>query len=140
MATQIPPQDTPFGLQANVAAGLAYLFGLIGGLVMLFGGGTNRFVKWAAAQSITIWGIWIALWIVLDIATSLVHILGLLTLVLFPILGLVFFVIWIWTFITAFQGKEVEVPIIAGITRNIFRNIDTMGVGTPPAASPPPSV
>ena len=139
MASQLP-QDTPFGLQANVAAGLAYLLGIIGGIVMLLGGGTNRFVKWAAAQSITIWAIWIGIWIVLSVATHLVPFLFVLYLVAFPILGLIWFVIWIWTFITAFQGKEVEVPIIAGVTRNLFKNLDTIGVGTPPAASGPPPV
>lgn len=133
MASQPPTtQDTPFGLEANMAAGLAYLFGIIGGIVMYVGGGTNRFVKWAAAQSITLWGVYIAIWIALDIVTSLIHILALLDLILVPVLGLIWFVLWLWTFITAFQGKSVEVPIIAGVTRSIFKNVDTVGVGAPP--------
>jgi uncharacterized membrane protein len=135
MASQVP-QDTPFGLEPNVAAGLAYLFGIVGGIVMMLGGGTNRFVKWAAAQSITMWGIYIGIWIVIDLITSLIHILALLALVLVPVIGLIWFVLWLWTFIMAFQGKEVEVPIIAGVTRNIFKNIDTVGAGP----SGPPSV
>ena len=64
MALQAPT-DTPFGLQPNIAAGLAYLFGLIGGIVILLGGGTNRMVKFAAAQSITMWAIYIVLSIAL---------------------------------------------------------------------------
>jgi uncharacterized membrane protein len=120
--TQQPPSDAPFGLEPNIAAGLAYLFGLIGGIVMLVGGGTNKFVKWAAAQSITLWGGLIAIHIVWGILTSLVHIF----LVLFPVLWLIdilWLVLWVWTFITGFQGKEVRVPVVAGITESIFKSM-----------------
>ena len=106
-----PPKDTPFGLEPNVAAGLAYLLGVIGGIIMLAGGGTNRFVKWAAAQSITIFGVFF----ILSIALTFVHI-GILGLLLWPLE----IVIWLWTTITAFQGKEVEVPVFASITKSIF--------------------
>jgi uncharacterized membrane protein len=117
MSVSQPPSDTPFGLQANVAAGLAYLFGIIGGIVMLVGGGTNPFVKWAAAQSITLWGVYIVLEIALTFLTPFIHFLGL----IWMLVGLLWFVLWLWTFITAFQGKEVRVPIIADITSNIFK-------------------
>ena len=117
-----PPQDTPYGLQPNIAAGVAYLFGLVGGIVILLGGGTNRTVKWAAAQSITLSGTWIALWIVLRIVLGFVPVIGLLLLPVLMLLGLVFFILWLWTFITAFQGKTVEVPFIGGLTRQFFKD------------------
>jgi len=117
MSVSQPPSDTPFGLQPNVAAGLAYLFGIIGGIVMLVGGGTNTFVKWAAAQSITLWGVYIVLEFALMFLTGIVHILGL----ILPLIGLLWFVLWLWTMITAFQGKEVRVPVIADLTANIFK-------------------
>ncbi len=113
MALQAPT-DTPFGLQPNIAAGLAYLFGLIGGIVILLGGGTNRMVKFAAAQSITMWGIYIVLSIVLRYIP-----LGALVMLA---VYLIWFVLWLWTFISGFQGKEVEVPIIAGLTRSLFKS------------------
>jgi uncharacterized membrane protein len=121
MSVTQPPTDTPFGLDANVAAGLAYLFCLVGGIVMLVGGGTNKFVKWAAAQSITMWGAWIVVWWALAfLAHAWVFLpLVLLASIVLPILGLV---VWLWTFITAFQGKEVEVPLVAGLTRSIFKS------------------
>lgn len=121
MAQQAPP-DSPYGLQPNVAAGLAYLFGLIGGVVIYLGGGTNRMVKWAAAQSITMWGLYIAISIVLRFAAGLIPGLWLLVLPLIGIIGLVWFILWLWTFITAFQGKEVDVPVIGGLTRSIFKD------------------
>jgi uncharacterized membrane protein len=121
MSVTQPPSDTPFGLEQNVAAGLAYLFGLIGGIVMMLGGGTNKFVKWAAAQSITMWGTWFIVWWLLG---ALSHLWVFLPLILFvawilPILGLI---VWLWTFISAFQGREVRVPVIEGWTRSLFKS------------------
>lgn len=116
-----PQKNTPFGLEPNVAAGLAYLFCLVGGIVILVGGGTNRFVKWAAVQSITIWGLWIVIWWVLGMLGHAFIFWPLIVLAAFvlPILGLI---VWLWTFITAFQGKEVRVPGIAGLAESIFKS------------------
>jgi len=126
MATQPPTtKDTPFGLEPNVAAGLAYLFGIIGGIVIYVGGGTNKFVKWAAAQSITLWGAYIAyqiLVVIVDAMLGLTHLW-----ILFPIVGIVTLLVgilaliaWLYTFITGFQGKEVRLPIIADLTTRFF--------------------
>jgi uncharacterized membrane protein len=114
-----PQKDTPFGLEQNVAAGLAYLLGVIGGIVMLAGGGTNRFVKWAAAQSITIFSTFFLVRVVLSFLGAILH-LWVITLPLGMLVGLLWLVVWLWTSITAFQGKEVEVPVIGGITKSIF--------------------
>ena len=116
------PKDAPFGLEPNIAAGLAYLLGIIGGIVMLVGGGTNKSVKWAAAQSTTMWGLYIVIYFVLTFAYGLIgNVAGILWL-FSPLIGLVWFVLWIWTSITAFQGKSVEVPVIAGLTRSLFKD------------------
>ncbi len=122
MASQ-PTQDTPFGLDQNVAAGLAYLLGPVGGIVMIAGGGTNHFVKWAAAQSITLWATAVVLRIALSIVGSILHFL---IFIIFPVImlvGLLMFVAWLWTSITAFQGKEVRVPIVADLTTRLFASI-----------------
>ncbi len=122
MASQ-PTQDTPFGLDQNVAAGLAYLLGPVGGIVMIVGGGTNHFVKWAAAQSITLWATAVVLRIALSIVGSILHFL---ILIIFPVImlvGLLMFAAWLWTSITAFQGKEVRLPVIADITTRLFGSI-----------------
>ena len=120
-----PPKDTPFGLEPNLAAGLAYLLGLIGGIIMLVGGGTNRFVKWAAAQSITLWSTWIAAWIVIDIIDMFLGVAHLW--VLYPIMMIVSMLLsilgliaWLYTWITAFQGREVRLPYIADLTMRFF--------------------
>jgi len=120
MSITQPPKDTPFGLEPNIAAGLAYLVPIIGGVVMMIGGGTNKFVRWAAAQSITMWALWIVFcWVVSFVLISL-H----LWLFFFPIwtgLRIVGLILWLWTFITGFQGKEVQVPVAADLTRSIFK-------------------
>jgi uncharacterized membrane protein len=119
MSVTPPPKDTPFGLEPNVAAGLAYLFPLIGGIVMLVGGGTNKFVKWSAAQSITLWGLYWVIYFALMFVGALIHVF---VFALFGLLGLLWFVLWIWTTITGFQGKEVRIPVVEGITTSIFKS------------------
>lgn len=114
-----PPSDAPFGLAPNVAAGLAYLLGLLGGIIMLVGGGTNKTVKWAAGQSIVIWAIYVIIAFVIPIVTiatriSMIGFLG-------AIAAVIWFLLWAWTSITAFRGIEVRLPVIAGITAAIFR-------------------
>jgi uncharacterized membrane protein len=113
MSVTPPVKDTPFGLEPNVAAGLAYLFCLLGGIVMLVGGGTNKFVKWAAAQSITMWALYFVLWVIL----GFIHLW-----ILYPIIWLLWIVLWVWTTVTGFQGKEVRVPGIAELTTSIFKS------------------
>jgi uncharacterized membrane protein len=117
MALQTPT-DTPYGLKPNVAAGLAYLFGIVGGIVILLGGGTNKSVKWAAAQSITMWGLYIVLIVALSFLGYMAGFIGMIT----WLIEIVWFILWLWTFISGFQGKDVEVPVIAGITRSLFKS------------------
>ena len=119
MSVTQPPSDAPFGLQPNVAAGLAYLLTWLGGIIFLVGGGTNRFVKWSAAQSLTFWIIFFIGWFVIGFLAIFTHgILGL----LYPVWMLIGFVVWLWTMITAFQGKEVRIPLVADVTANIFKS------------------
>jgi uncharacterized membrane protein len=123
-STAQAPKDTPFGLDANVAAGLAYLFGVIGGIVMLVGGGTNKFVRWASAQSIVLWVVFILLRVILGFLWIPLWQAGLwsLYMLLSLVVWLAWLAAWLWTFITAFQGKEVRVPVVAGITDSIFKS------------------
>jgi uncharacterized membrane protein len=121
MSVTQPQKETPFGLDQNVAAGLAYLIPIIGGVVMMLGGGTNKFVRWASAQSITLWAAWIVLWWVISFIMIGLH----LWLFFFPVyivLRVLGLILWLWTFITAFQNKQVEVPVAADLTRNIFKS------------------
>jgi uncharacterized membrane protein len=120
MAIQ-PPTDAPFGLQPNIAAGLAWVFGLIGGLIMLFGGGTNRFVKNAAAQSVTLWGGYFVLIVLLNIIAGIVHALILIILPITALIGLVMLVVWVITSVMGFQGKDINLPVVSGFSQQLFK-------------------
>jgi uncharacterized membrane protein len=120
MSVNQPPKDTPFGLESNVAAGLAYLIPIFGGLAMMLGGGANRFVRWAAAQSIVLWAGWIVVCWAVNIAIIALHLWAFLVPV-WLVLRIVALVLWLWTFITAFQSRQVDVPVAADLTRTIFK-------------------
>jgi len=61
----------------------------------------------------------LAVWIVCGFAFAILgRILGLwLSFMLSPILGLGFFILWLYMIITAFQGKTVELPVIGPVAR-----------------------
>jgi len=124
MATK-PPSDAPFGLEPNVAAGLAYLLGIAGGIIMLVGGGTNKFVKWSAAQSITMWAGYIVFYIavtIVDMILGMAHLWPLIGIIgiISMLVGILYLVLWVWSFITGFQGKELRLPIFADLTTRFF--------------------
>jgi uncharacterized membrane protein len=109
---------TSMGMDANVEAGLSYLFSIIGGLIFYFGEKQNRFVRFHAMQSILFNAFWIVLFIVFFtvqsilyatiILTPLAIVLSCLTILLpFAILAL-----WIILMVYAFQGKYIKLPII----------------------------
>src|SRR5215469_1962001 len=108
---------TSMGMQANVAAGLSYLFGWIGGLIFFLGEKQNRFVRFHAMQSLLLSGsltlLYIVLWVV-DIVSLAAYasFLPLLFSGLFWLAGLAGFVLWIVLLINAFQGRSFKLPVI----------------------------
>lgn len=123
MSTQAP-KDTPFGLEPNIAAGLAYLLSWIGGIIMLAGGGTNKAVRWAAAQSIVLGVTYIIIFIVLSFLSVPLYMASWgLYLLIHYIVWLTWVAAWLWTTIAGFMGKEVRVPVIAGLTESIFKSV-----------------
>ncbi len=126
--TTPPPGPAPLGqtgLDPHVAAGLAYLFSFLGGIVFLL---TERepSVRFAAVQSIGVF----AVYLVLDVAYSLVFSLITAILSLTPaalpatavaltdlwrLVSLAFLILWVVLVVTAFQGRTVRLPVLAGI-------------------------
>lgn len=105
---------TSMGMQANVAAGLSYLFGWIGGLIFFLGEKQNRFVRFNAMQSILLYVAITVIYIVLGIVGAALLFSGLygLIVLLDSLVGLGAFVLWILLLINAFQGKYFKLPII----------------------------
>lgn len=116
--TTNPNGPTSMGMDANVAAGLSYLFSIVGGLIFYFGEKQNRFVRFHAMQSILFNAFWIVLFIVFFTVQSILYatvILSPLALVLTCLTFLLPFailVLWIILMVYAFQGKYFKLPII----------------------------
>lgn len=110
----------PFGLRANVAAGLASLFSIAGGVVMLGAGARNGFVRWSAAQAIVLWSLWFALWALFALfhlaAAGEPH---------WPygVIDAAAFAGWTVATVGAFSGRTVRVPVVAAVTRSLFGSL-----------------
>ena len=113
-----PNGPTSMGMDANVAAGLSYLFSIIGGLIFYFGEKQNRFVRFHAMQSILFNAFWIVLFIVLFTVQSFLYA----TVILIPVgfvftcltilLPLALLAVWIVLMVYAFQGKYFKLPVL----------------------------
>src|SRR6266487_4124145 len=113
-----PNGPTSMGMDANVAAGLSYLFSIIGGLIFYFGEKQNRFVRFHAMQSIIFNAFWIVLFIVLFTVQSFLYA----TVILIPVgfvftcltilLPLALLAVWIVLMVYSFQGKYFKLPVL----------------------------
>ena len=116
-----PPGVTPgpaaTGMTDNAASALCYVLGLITGILFLVLApyNQNKTIRFHAFQSIFLNVAWIAFWMVFNIVFAALHMFSLLF--LSPLIGLVFFVLWIYMIITAYQGKTVVLPVIGPIAQ-----------------------
>jgi uncharacterized membrane protein len=107
----------------NVASLLCYLVGFITGILFLVMEpyNKNRAIRFHAFQSIFLNVAWVAVYIVLGILTtalltvslSMFAVIGLLHLVI----NLAFLALWIYMMVSAYQGKQVELPVIGPLAR-----------------------
>jgi uncharacterized membrane protein len=108
------------GMSDNLAGLLCYLVGIITGILFLVLEPYNKskFVRFHAFQSIFLFVAWVGVWIVLGVFSAIMHvILGFWTVVslmglLHTLIGLGFFVLWIFLMIKAYQGQKFMLPII----------------------------
>src|SRR3984885_7418412 len=110
------------GLQANTAGALAYLAGIITGIIFLVIDPykSDRFVRFHAFQSIFFNVAWTALWIAWMIAGL---VLGAVTKGLFFILQVPIdlllmvggFALWAFLMYSAYQGKTTRLPVIGAL-------------------------
>jgi uncharacterized membrane protein len=118
MASSNPNGPTSMGMDANVAAGLSYLFSIIGGLIFYFGEKQNRFVRFHAMQSILFNAFWIVLFIAFFTVQSILYATVILTPLALVLTCLTFLlpfailVLWIILMVYAFQGKYFKLPVI----------------------------
>jgi len=124
------PTAASTGLAPNIAAGLACIFSIVGGIVFLILEKKDQFVRFYAMQALILGGASIAFSIALQIVSFiLIHIpfVGRLIAILLGLLGMVvglaFFAVWIVTILKAFSGKEWEIPYIGKIAREQLAKI-----------------
>ena len=102
--TQTDHGSTASGLDANVAAALAYAVGWVTGLALLFFEEENKFVRFHALQSVIVFGGLSVAWM---IALS-VPFLG--WIVAFLVIPPVSAVLWLFLMYKAYQGERYKVP------------------------------
>jgi uncharacterized membrane protein len=117
------PATPTTGLAPHVAGALAYVLGPITGVIFLMIERENRFVRFHAAQSITVGIVLIAVSIGLSLlgtVLAFVPVLGwIAALLLTLVLGFGSFVLWIMLIWRASQGREWEVPVAGPLARRL---------------------
>jgi uncharacterized membrane protein len=109
------------GLTQNVAGLLCYLGFWVTGIIFLLID-KRPFVRFHAAQSIVVFGGLTVIRILLSIVLSASLALWGLWSLLFTVLYLLGLILWIYLMVTAYQGRTVEIPLAAGIAKNIAGN------------------
>ena len=111
-ASSTPVAPVAGGLTDNVAAALCYVLGLITGILFLVIApyNQNRTIRFHAFQSIFMHVGCIVIVIGLHIVLAILHLWELYF--VSSLLWLVFFLLWLYLVIQAYQGKTVVLPVI----------------------------
>ena len=124
MAEQKNLGETTSGLPANIAAAIACVFPLLGGIAMLLLEKTNRFVRFYALQSIYFGLAWFILNVGIAILHGILHLfpligslLGLLLTLASGVVQLGLLAIWAYNIYQAVLGTEWEIPYIGPYVR-----------------------
>jgi uncharacterized membrane protein len=132
-----PAAVTTTGLAPNVAAGLACLFTIVGGVVFLVLEKKNQFVRFWAMQAVFLGGLILGVSIVVRLANAifgLIPILGKLLIVVLGVGNMVFGLAWLIAYVLAvvkaFTNQEWEIPWLGKLARQQLAKMDA-------AASPP---
>jgi uncharacterized membrane protein len=118
-----PPPAAAAGMTDNVASLLCYLVGFITGILFLVMEpyNKNRAIRFHAFQSIFLNVALIAVYIVLGILTTALLTVSLSMFAVFGLLHLVinlaFLALWVYMMVSAYQGKQVELPVIGPLAR-----------------------
>ena len=129
-ASVAPAADTT-GLAPNIAAGLACLFSLVGGVIFLVLEKRTAFVRYWAMQAVFLGGLGLAVSLMFRIAAVLLGYLpfvGWLLVILFSLLhlalSLALFVVYVITVIKAFSGREWDIPWLGKLARQQLAQTD----------------
>lgn len=119
------------GLDENIAALLAYVFGWVSGLVFYLIEKDSKLVRFHAMQSImfnalvlvlsvVLWIVTLVLFLVLAMLPDIMGtLMGLLTSLLWLIFSVALLVGWIMCLVKAYQGQFFKLPIIGNMAEKI---------------------
>jgi uncharacterized membrane protein len=104
------------GISDNAAGGLSYIT-IVPAIVFLIIEPYKRsaFVRFHAWQSIFLYVAWALVHILVEVVQNLVPTVVFLTLTLWQLVDLAFFVVLVIVFVSAFNGKRFMLPIIGGL-------------------------
>jgi uncharacterized membrane protein len=108
--------SNPPGLSDNAAAGIAYIT-IIPAIVFLIVAPfkNSSYVRFHAWQSIFFFVAWAVVHILVGVVQNFVPSVLFLTLTLWQLVDLAFFVVLVIVFVSAFNGKRFKLPIIGGL-------------------------
>ena len=113
-----PPRLVPAGMEENVASALCYVFGLLTGVLFLVLApyNQNRTIRFHAFQSIFLHIASIVVFIGLMIGIGILHLIPFLGtflgLILYPVAGFGFFILWLMLMYKAYNKERWVLPIV----------------------------
>jgi uncharacterized membrane protein len=106
------------GLDANIAAGIAYILTWLTGLIFYLIEKENRFVRFHAMQAILLGAAFFVIMIVMRILGA-IPLIGFVAGIASLVIWLAFLAIWIYCLVMAFTGKDFKLPVIGDMAANI---------------------
>ncbi|MGB9678336.1 MAG: DUF4870 domain-containing protein [Candidatus Ratteibacteria bacterium] len=91
---------------------LAYFFGWVSGLIIFLTEKKSDYIRFNAMQSIIFSGFFTIIHIFISVITFLPGIGKFFSLILHPIVYIIWFVIWIILLVKSFQGEYFKLPVI----------------------------
>jgi len=130
-----PPNSGNSGaIPRELAAGIACLFPVVGGIVMLFLERRDRYVRFYAIQSILLATVWIIGWVTVLISSWILQMipfvgrpLASILWLLWSLAGLAFFVVWLIQIFKAFSGAKWELPYLGEMANEFLEDDGRQG-------------
>ncbi len=102
------------GMNENVTALLAYLFGWVSGLIVFLLEKENDFVRYHAMQSMVVFG-------GITILSVVFTVVPIFHAIVFPLLNLVGLILWVVLMIKAAQHERFRIPVVSDITDDFLK-------------------
>src|SRR4030042_1562377 len=109
------------GMDPKIAVLLAYLFSIVGGLIIWLIEKENKFVKWNALQALILGIVEVGGIIIFTAILGWIPIIGLLFLALGWLIWSAGWILGIVAIVMGFQGKTFRIPGIASLTDKYFK-------------------